>query len=213
MTCPSIKALLPLSIEGDLPRRKAERVRRHLESCSACSTLANGYRQSQLWLRRAPGPTIGGATLEGMRRAVWRRIQEEPRPAPLRLAIERLWAALSRFAGQPAVALAAVCLVVVGSVALTRTSGLGGSRLGAQLNVEPETAFEEPAEESANAELSEDPEMVLASATPEEMADSAETGEAEPTSEMAADKMRIEIQTQDPNVRIIWFTPPASEEN
>jgi hypothetical protein len=23
--------------------------------------------------------------------------------------------------------------------------------------------------------------------------------------------MRIEIQTQDPNVRIIWFSPPAAE--
>jgi hypothetical protein len=211
MTCQSIHQLLPLFVEGDLPRRKAERVRRHVGGCPGCRGLAEEYRRSQHWLRAAPGPTIGGATLDGVRRAFWQRLETEPRPAPLWLAIERAWAALQRWAGQPAVAVVAVCLVVMGSVALTRMRGLGGSRLGGQLDGEHEAAFETVQDESAASEMPDDPEMVLAQAAPEEMADGVETGESEASQESAASKMRIEIQTQDPNVRIIWFTPPAAE--
>ena len=72
----------------------------------------------------------------------------------------------------------------------------------------------QPAQERTDewAEPAEDPEL-LAAATPEEMADGTENGqsEGEPVEENAASKMRIEIQTQDPNVRIIWFTPAAAE--
>ena len=90
-------------------------------------------------------------------------------------------------------------------------SGLGGSRLGPASTVEPQASLEEGADENAG-EPSDD-ETILAAATPEEMAEGAETGEAEP---MAAEgtsskDMRIEIQTKDPDVRIIWFTPAASE--
>jgi anti-sigma factor RsiW len=215
MTCQAIHELLPLFVESDLPRRKTERVRAHLAACAACRGLADEYRQSQQWLHAAPRPTIGGAALEGMRRAVWRRIEREPRPAPLWLAIERGWAALRRWASQPAIAAAAVFLVVLGSVALTRVGGLGGSRLGAQLDIDQEATLVEAANEDlAAAESPEDPESgsFLAAATPEEMAEGSESGDAEPIVEGAASNdMRIEIQTKDPDVRIIWFTPPASE--
>jgi hypothetical protein len=59
-------------------------------------------------------------------------------------------------------------------------------------------------------EAPDDPE-ILAAATPDEWAEGSEPGEAEPTEETAASNMRIEIQTKDPNVRIIWLTPPATE--
>lgn len=212
MTCTSVQALLPLSAGGDLPKRRAERVRRHLEVCADCAALSEAYRESRQWLRAAPGPSVGGAELEQMRRAVWYRIERQPPMPPLRLAVERFWSALRQFAGQPSVALAAVGLVVVGSVALTRTSGLGGSRLSTGLEVMPHPTPDDSVEDNAGPEIPDDPEMVLASATPKDMADGAETGEGEPGSEMIAEKMRIEIQTQDPNVRIIWFAPPAPEE-
>jgi hypothetical protein len=209
MTCSSIQPLLPLYVEDDLPSRKTARVRQHVEGCLACRRLTDQYRQSQHWLRAAATPTIPGAELEELRRAVWRRLETAPRPAPLWLVLERGWAALRRWASQPVVAVAAVGLVVVGSVGMTRVGGLGGSRLGAQL-AEPELSLEPPGDDNG-ADDREDAELLLASATPEELAEGSETGEAEPSDESVADKMRIEIQTQDPNVRIIWFTPPAAE--
>jgi hypothetical protein len=208
MKCQVVQRLLPLFVEGDLPERKSARVRLHLEDCLGCRGVQEQYRRSQQWLRASALPAVDGERLEALRRAVWRQIDQQPRPAPLWLAIERGWASLRRWASQPPVAVAALGLVVLGSVTMTR--GLGGSRLGAQLDLASQPALEERIDEWA--EPAEDPEL-LAAATPEEMADGTENGqsEGEPVDENAASKMRIEIQTQDPNVRIIWFAPAAAE--
>jgi hypothetical protein len=209
MNCQSAQKVIPLLVEGDLPPRKAERVRRHVDSCLPCRGLCEEYRRSQQWLRASATPAIGGAPLERMRRTVWRRIETEPRPAPWWLAIERGWAALRRWASQPLVGAVAVSLVVLGSVTLTRMQGLGGSRLGSSL--EPEAALEESPADNGNGDLPDDPEMMLAQATPEELAEGSEAGEAEASDDPASEAMRIEIQTKDPDVRIIWFAPPAAE--
>jgi hypothetical protein len=211
MKCQAVQQQLPLFVEGDLPRRKSERVRLHLEDCLTCRGVQEQYRRSQQWLRASAAPTVGGERLEILRRAVWQRIQHQRRPAPLWLAIERGFAALRAWASQPPVAIAAVGLVVLGSV--TMTQGLGGSRLGAQLDLIHQPQQEELADDIAAGELPDDPEF-LAAATPEEMADGTETGDTEggeTAAENAGSNMRIEIQTQDPNVRIIWFTPAAAE--
>lgn len=208
MSCRSTQSLLPLFVEGDLPGRKASRVQRHLAGCDLCRGIADQFRQSQTWLHTAPGPAVTGAALERMRRAVWRRIDVEPRPAGWRLAIERGWAALRHWTSQPLFAAVAVMVVVVGSVGVTRLEGMGGSRLDGVLTRSDQTAAEVSGDEP---EPTDDPEMVLAQATPDELSDSTDPGEGEATDERANDNMRIEIQTQDPNVRIIWFTPAASE--
>jgi len=88
---------------------------------------------------------------------------------------------------------------------MPRVSGLGGARLSVPAEVPREELAVDPANEPF-----EDPSEILAAATPEELAEGSET-EAEPTEEAASDNMRIEIQTKDPNVRIIWLTPPANE--
>jgi anti-sigma factor RsiW len=209
MTCQAIQKVLPLFVEGELAPRKSERVRRHLAECLPCRGLCDGFRQSQQWLRTNADPTIGGASLEQMRRAVWRRIETEPRPSSWWLAVERGWASMRRWASQPLVGAVAVIFVVLGSVTLTRMEGMGGSRLGASL--QPETVLDESAADNTTADPGDDPEMMLAQATPEELADGTEVGEPDGAEDRGDDAMRIEIQTQDPNVRIIWFTPPASE--
>jgi hypothetical protein len=201
MKCQGVARLLPLYVEGDLPRRKSERVREHLQSCLPCRCLCEEYRVSQQWLHASAGPAVPGEKLEAMRGAIWRRLEQQPRPSALWLAVERGWLALRRWAGQPSVAVAAVGLVVLGSLTWTRMSGLGGARLPAEVSREQSDEANEPFE---------DPE-ILAAATPDEWAEGSEPGEAEPTEETADHNMRIEIQTKDPNVRIIWLTPPATE--
>lgn len=212
MTCQAIRQLVPLFVEGDLPRRKADGVSRHLDGCATCRGLAEEYRQSQRWLRAAPGPTPDGDALDELRRSVWRRIGDEPRPAPWWLAIERGWAALRRWASQPAVAGMAVMLVVIGSVTFTRVGGLHRSPLvESGLSVDPagERQLEQAAGELAG-ETPDDPENMLAQVGPEEPSDGTELGDLEGAGAPSdGDAMRIELQTRDPNVRIIWFTPPA----
>jgi hypothetical protein len=203
MKCPGVARLLPLYVEDDLPRRKSERVRRHLESCLPCHGLCEEYRRSQRWLHASAGLAVPSEKLEALRQSVWRRLDQQPRPSPLWLAIERGWMALRRWAGQPSVAVAAVGLVVLGSVIMPRVSGLGGARLG----VPPEVPIQELADDPVEPD---DPE-ILAAASPDEWAEGSDPGEVDTSEEAAANNMRIEIQTKDPNVRIIWLTPPATE--
>jgi Putative zinc-finger len=205
MKCQVVERLLPLFVEGDLPRRKAGRVRVHLDGCPACRALGEEFRQSQQWLRASAPPAVSGQRLELLRRSIWQRVERQPRPSPLWLAVERGLVSLRRWASQPAVAVAAVGMVVLGSVSLTRMSGIGGARLGVQTEVTAELPLD-----GDGVDPGDDPELV-ASATADELSDAVDPGETEPTEESAADNMRIEIQTKDPNVRIIWLTPPTTE--
>jgi hypothetical protein len=200
MSCPSIEKWIPLFVEGDLSERRTEKVRRHLDGCAQCRSLVDGYRLSQRWLRSAPPLEVGGATLEGLRRSVWKRIGSEPSPSPAWRQIERGWAALRHWAAQPAMATLALFVVVTGSFALSRVSGPAlGPAAHHRLDSQDPTAApsnEEPAAEPmlARASLEEGDEMEPGSA------EGAEPG-------VASDDMRIEIQTRDPDVRIIWFSP------
>jgi anti-sigma factor RsiW len=201
MSCPSIEKWIPLFVEGDLSERRTEKVRRHIEGCARCRSLTDSYRLSQRWLRSAPPLDVGGATLEGLRRSVWKRIGSEPAPSPAWRQIERAWAALRHWTAQPAMATLALFVVVTGSFALSRVTGpaLGPAAHHRLENQDPATS---PASDESAAE------PVLARASQEEgdemdpaSGDGAEPGVA------SDDSMRIEIQTRDPDVRIIWFSP------
>jgi predicted anti-sigma-YlaC factor YlaD len=210
MNCTAIQDLAPLFVEGDLPRRKAERVRRHVEGCPACRTLIEDFRSSQHWLRTSAAPVVDGAALDELRRAVWRQIETQPRPSRTWLGIERAWATLRRWASQPAVAAVAVMVVVVGSVALSRMDGLGGTRLGPSATVaSPDGEGQlEMADDPEMAEASDDSERILAQASPDEVAEGEGDGAEGRADE---DAVRVEFQTHDPDVRIIWFASSANQ--
>ena len=200
MSCQSIQKLIPLYVADDLPGRQTARVRRHVEGCGACQAHVEGYRLSQRWLRSVPAPEVGGAALEGLRRSVWKRIASEPRPPAAWRQVERAWAALRHWAAQPAMATLALFVVVTGSFALSRVTGPIVStpshrRVDATGSTTSEPR-EDPAAEGLLARSADDgPDGV------EPSSDVVEPG-------LATDEsLRIEIQTRDPDVRIIWFSP------
>jgi anti-sigma factor RsiW len=212
MSCKPISRLFPLYVEGDLRARQAERVRIHLGSCLPCRALLEGYRASQRALHAAAHPEISGATLEDFRRGLWRRISSLPPRSALGRQLDRGWATLRHWAAQPAMAAVVVFLVVGGSFALSRVTG-PGARSEMRLGAAPGRADETPivdetgAEERAS-EGDDSAEPMLAQAS----FDDTESGE--PVGEGPADEgtpgddsLRIEIQTRDPDVRIIWFSP------
>jgi anti-sigma factor RsiW len=216
MSCKRIQKLVPLYVEGDLPRRKMERVRGHVATCLPCRAQLEGFRASQRWLHAAPTPEVTGADLDQLRRVVWRRIAAEPRRSALWVRVERAWASLRVFAAQPAAAAAAVFVVVLGSVALSRVGGFGASPgvHGETSGLVADDHFLAPAEEAIVDE--EDVTPLLAQASADEI-DGAETGRESDETSAADNDLRIEIQTRDPNVRIIWFSPqqeqPAAARN
>jgi anti-sigma factor RsiW len=199
MKCPAIEKLIPLYVEGDLSQRRMQTVRLHVEGCAQCRDKVEGFRASQRWLHAAPSLEVGGATLEGLRRSVWTRVASEPAPSAAWRHIERGWAALRHWSAQPAMATLALFVVVTGSFALSRVSG-PSLRPAAHHRPLPQDPTVAPAEEPVG-------EPVLARASVED-SDEMEPGSADSVEPAVADdSMRIEIQTRDPDVRIIWFSP------
>jgi anti-sigma factor RsiW len=213
MSCDPIRSVIPLYVEGDLPGRRAERVRRHLEDCLSCRSLLEGYKASQRALHSLAAPQVPGGTLDELRRNVWNRIATVPPRSALGRQVDRAWATLRQWTAQPAMAALVVFVVVGGSFALSRVSGptarpdLHAGQPGRHGD-EAAASEEALADEHIAGDVDEGAELI-AQATFEEGGDLGEPA-PEPASDEGSgndDSLRIEIQTRDPNVRIIWFSP------
>jgi anti-sigma factor RsiW len=220
MSCDPVRRVIPLYVEGDLPAAGAERVRAHVDECLPCRSLLEGYKASQRALRALGAPPIAGNTLDGLRRTVWRRIATLPPRSALGRQVDRAWIALRQWTAQPAMAALMVFVVVGGSFALSRVTGPGARPEGhagatspsGRTHAEPGEAV--PGDESGSDEHlpgeGDEAAELLAQASFDDSSESAGEPAPEPTSDEAAgsdDSLRIEIQTRDPNVRIIWFSP------
>lgn len=81
MNCRRVQALLPLHAGADLAARESEGVRIHLETCAACRTLAEEFAASGAWLQAAPPPEFDEAFLAALRADVQQAIaQTESKP-------------------------------------------------------------------------------------------------------------------------------------
>jgi Putative zinc-finger len=218
MSCDLAGKLVPLYVESDLSPRRMARVRRHLEGCLACRALLEEYRASQRWLHAARTPEIGGAALEGLRRAVWQRIAALPARSALERRLDRVWAGLRRWAAQPAMAALVVFAVVAGSLTLSGvTRPAGRAEPGAAQQIGERAGHPGDGLVGDDAWLGEHapgdgddlPEPMLAQASFEDGAEDGEPGDRGDGDERgaASEAVPVEIQTRDPNVRILWFAP------
>ncbi len=76
---------LPLWVEGDLPEREAEAIQNHLDHCPDCQAAAKRLRTSQAWLRKAwlreaLAPPFDVADHAALREAVMAQVRSEPSP-------------------------------------------------------------------------------------------------------------------------------------
>lgn len=205
MTCRKIQELIPLHVGDDLPSREQAVVDSHLAWCGACRDCYAEHRASRDWLRAHSAPVLDGAMLDRLRRSVGDHVRRDlQRPTAWRWA-ERIWVEVRRRAAQPMLTMAALILLAFGAVSVAR---FGQERQHPVVTATapppapaPPVEHDVPDLDDHSAGLAPRPEMVsgpiLAGAA---NAAAAETGESQD------DGLRIEIQTKDPNVRIIWFT-------
>ena len=74
MRCTHAEKLIPLFAGDDLPAREADALRRHLKSCPNCRRLAAEFEESRDWLRGFAAPLFDEAMLDGVRSSVLRNI-------------------------------------------------------------------------------------------------------------------------------------------
>jgi hypothetical protein len=237
MNCRRVQKLIPLHVEGDLSSGLANRVASHLEECGRCNWLADEYKESQGWLRSFAPPEFDEATLDDLRRGVMRRVADSNARPSLLASLARNWSRrplLALSAGILIVlgivvlyiyqARAKVNLSVIAREVPQTQNGDPEQSPAPGTTVAPEAPLKGPAggrTHSHNFKRRERtqgmPSQTFARTLPSRRITESATA---PTEQKRAfsenvngsrDMLRIEFQTGDPNIRIIWFAPKETD--
>ena len=230
MNCRRVEELIPLYVGGDIDRRLTGEVQTHLEKCSGCAELAAEFEASSNWLAGAT-PELDEAMLTDMKRGVMKELQTvKSRLGWFELMSETIAGTLLR----PAVA-AALLLILFGALTFWVFVGRKASTLPTeakgtldQLVAPKQFASASGADDSPRVKPKErrtgnghHPRAIrFSNSQPSKPRDAGSepattqvansSHEAQSPSLLPVDPgrmLRIEIQTGDPSIRIIWFAP------
>ncbi|HXU09459.1 MAG TPA: zf-HC2 domain-containing protein [Blastocatellia bacterium] len=233
MNCRRVEKLLPLFVEDDLRPALATRIASHLEWCGKCNWLADDYRESQSWLRASTPPEFDNALLDSVKNGALAQIAaSNQRPSR--------WAALALYLNRRQVfALSAAALVIVATFVIygyqTRLKDAG--RIESVKKVPDQTPPVDRRPDLSSApktalEASSPPPPSVPKRTRHSLKGFARAGVPREREKLdvaqfqapilpdaqspnlaseSKDMLRIEIQTSDPLIRIIWFAPRESD--
>jgi hypothetical protein len=234
MNCRKVEELLPLYIGGDLDEKRARLMTEHVQACIECSRSAQEYAEASQLLQVFEPPQFEEATFAAIRSQVLREIEigrESSSSRQFQLLV-RPFQPRIMWAVSTAVLLA-VCLFAYYFIA-SRTSGKQGVPQWAEnrglqappsyINPSPTgSAGASPAKTTVPQESRSNFKSQTAwhsrrgRRTPAVPAKSVpnfpKLEGAGPTTLATTDKaLRLEIQTSDQNIRIIWFSHPSNNE-
>jgi hypothetical protein len=237
MKCEHSEQLMPLYIGGDLEPPEAESLRQHLETCAACRQLQEEFESSQTWLNEFAAPDFDAAIYADLSMSVIRKIeQQEKRGSWFQWLLPkwnpRLMVAASAATLAIMTALMAVTYYHQQSLVTTsnKTVATSGRQMSAATRHSPTpvnlTVVQEPKFPASPANFlrhTVKPAIVetplpqeafqndpIAAPTLEELPPDAINTEIAAITEPEEPQMtRIEFQTADPNIRIIWFAPKS----
>ncbi len=81
MHCARVSELIPLHVAGDLSAGRAQVLARHLQSCANCRAKVDEYAASRAWLQAGAQPVFTDEFYADIRAAVLRQIKQERTPA------------------------------------------------------------------------------------------------------------------------------------
>ena len=223
MNCKHAEELLPLYAGRDLEEKHATLVTEHVQTCAACARVADEYRESvQLTEQFAP-PVFSETVYAGIRQRVLREIETE--------AMAPAWpqAVASLLRPRLTWAIASVLLIVISMFAIyfivNRRSVEQQMANQLPATVPPETK-ERANSGPQNKQRSGLPALVKAGGKKQQWAGVPEPRRKRspqlgslpepvmfPQRDSAAlvKTLRVEIQTKDPKIRIIWFVQPENK--
>ena len=236
MKCRRVKKLLPLYVEGDLASNRAESISAHLDWCGQCNWLADEYKESQNWLRTNKAPEFDQAFLDGFKSTVMRRVEETAVRPSLLASITQHWSR-RRVLAMSGAMLIAIGMVLFYTYQTRLNVRIPPVETAKQI---PETEKVPGDVPKVNVDNSEQNPSVTSEHTRHHAKQKTHrteplTSVQEPplfsqvnrwnelgsTNEVAVtphdvkddspEMLRIDIQTADPNIRIIWFTPKIAD--
>ncbi len=212
MNCTRIETWLPLYASSDLPALQLAQVRAHLAQCESCAASAEEFVAAHEWLRHVAAPQFDEAFYADLRYAVRQELASQP--------VRSMWLRLLWL--KPCAVAAAVLLLAIFSLRLFQTKGVPRSDIVKTLT-SPQQPDAARAPMPLTNQLAQTQKAVMtprrivrqrvravpqAETAPAEIVASAEPAPAPNTAE--PEMLRIEMQTADPNIRIIWLTPKTT---
>lgn len=239
MKCRRVEKLIPLHVEGDLAPGIADRIAAHLDWCGRCNWLADEYKESQSWLRSANVPEFEEADLNALKAGVWARIADATTKPSLLASLAEHWGRRQVLALSAAMLI--IFGVVVFYIYQARMSVKPPVieakfeppyTSPGQPGMTPPAVDQGPSKEAGSSKSSQAPNRArikARSAAPmiarqaavipvrqPSLPEPPGTNAAETVEEIfdgydSKGMLRIELQTSDPNIRIIWFAPKEVE--
>lgn len=227
MNCTSVQTLLPLYVSRDLDEDRAQLIAAHVQSCADCSNSAQEYNQTRDLLHEFAPPAFSDAVYSGIRENVWREIarQRDSKPAPLTQFVAGLFRPRLRWAVVSALIIAAALvtfffisnrgneqrpLAEVQPPSSPRTPDTVVTVSPANTGTVPRIHRPQTRKRTVPAA---DRAPAVAETRDRQPSGSTEAAwdsnkVAEPGAVQSSEKVfRLEMQTKDPNIRIIWLTP------
>jgi len=236
MNCRRIEQLLPLYVGGDLKSSLTAQIASHLEWCGRCNWLADDFRESQSWIRSYEAPVFNEAFVGDLKQRVLEGVAERRSRASVLTSWIGQWNRRQVLALAAACFVVAAMLALyvyqsrakLDSGVVSRisnpevsietkekpgvvTKGAPGAGFKAiqvavkgHRSFKPRTADVEIASRHLEPARQGPVEEVPASVNVIEQTDNSTDVPVD-----SREMLRIEIQTSDPNIRIIWFSPKA----
>lgn len=233
MNCQKIDELMPLFAGGDLDGADMQAIASHLETCAGCRLSENGYRAAMLMISAYEPPRFSETVLADMRRRVLAEIEQSSRTPLFASLVEMvrlpyLWPA--------AAAVLIIITLLALMQLIPRSSGGANlaDRREAGETVEPPQTEQLTTPSKRDGQLmalgtdSTNGQQRIArkrpavkrfvadkaiAASPRKTTRVAQTPAPENVASLPANYpdtdqpvMRVEMQTKDPNIRIIWFS-------
>jgi hypothetical protein len=232
MNCKNVEELLPLYVGRDLEAERARQINAHIQSCIECARSAREYAEANQFLKAFEPPQFSEPTYAAVRSNVLREIERKSNAPGLMeffmrpLSLRVTWAV-------SAAVMIVVCAFAYYFLAdrmsqpgyrpqLTANSG-GKKKDSRNERVNAGTVGVPPApakksQRTTSNLLAQSPRhSQRAGETPAVPVKSASYSAVGPkdaslnTSATSDKTLRLEIQTSNPNIRIIWFSHPSNE--
>jgi putative zinc finger protein len=216
MNCTHIERLIPLYIGGDLNPQQLAALRQHLESCDHCNGLVAEFEESQSWLRDHKPPEFDDVVFDNLRTAVRDEIARE---CGIRnTGGGTVWSLRYAIAAAAVLVVLAVGYLLYNNRQISPDKSLTVSRRENLETSGKEIAIASKVQQIPRKKLKATHRSHNSSTLPKKLPvlgvialnnDFLQhfPSRSEVTSKREPEMLRIEIQTADPNIRIIWFVP------
>jgi hypothetical protein len=225
MNCKQLDELLPLYAGRDLDEKRARLVSEHVQICSTCAQVAGEYRDTVELAQHFAPPVFTDNVYASVRRQVMQQIKDEP-SAPLLPQMFVSW-----FRPRTTWAIASAVVVAVAALAFYFVINRDAANRPIAINQGtvshnergPSQGPEAPATASAAPSATSETDtprhskpkrvhnLLRTSVIATNGRNSAEPNSLPVNDSVPERTLRVEIQTKDPNIRIIWFSQSNSK--